>query len=84
MQARKAKWAWALTSTKGRCSGEVMAVDPRDAVSRALTSETAAGKLVGEAYSIPVDVLNEVPANFSPRYEVLGTGFRLCVEQEAA
>jgi len=84
MQTRKAKWAWALTSTKGRCSGEVMAVDPRDAVSRALTSETATGKLVGEAHAIPVEVIAQVPANFSQQYELLGAGFRLCVEQEAA
>ena len=84
MQTRKAKWAWALTSTKGCCSGEVLAVDPRDAVSRALTSETSAGKLLGEEFAIPVDALAQVPANFLKHYELQGDGFRLRVDQEAS
>lgn len=84
MRASRKTWAWELISARGRISGNVMAYDPRDAMTRALTSETSAGKLLGEEFAIPVDALAQVPANFLKHYELQGDGFRLRVDQEAS
>lgn len=65
--SKKTPWCFLVTggtgNTYGLFIGEVTAVDPRDAVIRALTSETAAGKYIGEHIGIPIDVVLGVPCN---------------------
>lgn len=70
-------WAWLLIGKKGEVSGYVHAIDPRDALSRALTSETASGRLLGEEQGIPVEVLQQAPCNADEVCEVSGEGFSL-------
>ena len=75
-------WCWQLAIASGVLGGAVMAQDPREAVSRALTSEAwPGGHLVGEAYSIPVSVLDEAPGNFDTSFEARGDCFKLSVRK---
>lgn len=67
MQA-KTYWVWMLVNATGKEHGYVQAVDPRDALARALTSQTSAGQMLGEQYQIPVAVLDAAPANLDTRY----------------
>lgn len=57
-------WRWRICDAAGvEHSGSVLAVDPRDALSRALTSDAPEGKLLGEALGISCELLRDVPAN---------------------
>lgn len=77
----KGHWHWQLTGPNGQIHGYVEAIDPRDALSRALTSEAASGLLVGEEADIPVDVLDEAPGNFESKFEASGEGFSIRVHR---
>lgn len=66
----KRYWQWKLATPRATESGAVWAVDPRDALSRALCSELPSGELVGSQYGVPVDFLRDVPANDDTTYEV--------------
>lgn len=76
-------WNWELTSPKGHFSGAVHAMDPRDAISRALTSITPAGNLLGIEHDIPVTVIDEAPGNFETFYAAEGASFSIAVRKEA-
>lgn len=76
---QKAHWLWHLTGAHGPLHGYVEAIDPRDALSRALTAETGSGRLLGEEHGIPVAVLDGAPGNADTKYEVSGDGFTLRV-----
>lgn len=76
-------WNWALTSPKGQFTGTVHAMDPRDALSRALTSITPAGNLLGIEHAIPVTVIDEAPGNADNVYEVEGDTFSITVRKGA-
>lgn len=71
----KAFWTWKFEGRKGRLKGRVLAMDPRDALSRMLTAETPAGRLFGDEHGIPVDVLIAAPGNADTTLEVAGDGF---------
>jgi len=43
--------------------GEVIAIDPRDALSRALTADAGNGQLVAEICRVPIDVIDNAPGN---------------------
>lgn len=47
-----------------------MAVDPRDAASRALTCAAPNGQFNFERFGVPVDVLRDIPANFDTFHEL--------------
>lgn len=79
----KVEWSWTYSSILGQIHGTVQAVDPRDALSRALTSTTASGRLFGEEHRIPVSVLNEAPSNFDNHYALAGDGFAMWVQKVA-
>lgn len=65
MHAQYKLWSWTLKTDSGlSIMGNVVAQDPRDAVSRACTTEIGNGLLVGEAFQIPVDVISAAPGNF--------------------
>lgn len=71
----KAFWTWKFDGRKGRFSGRVLALDPRDALSCMLTSETPSGRLFGDEHGISVDVLAAAPGNADTTLEVAGDGF---------
>lgn len=77
----KTHWLWQLTTSNEQKHGYVEAVDPRDALSRALTSTTESGRLLGEQYAIPADVLADAPGNADPRYVVSGPTFSVSVQK---
>lgn len=79
----KSTWNWHFTSARETAHGTVEAVDPRDALSRALTSSTPTGRLLGEVHCIPVAVLDVAPANFDDRYELAGDGYTFLLERAA-
>jgi len=70
-------WAWEIRSDKGLNSGTVCAMDPRDALSRMLTSPLSDGRLLGEAHQVPVDVLAEAPGNFEQRLRIVTDRYRI-------
>lgn len=80
---QKAQWAWTYTGPKGEFSGHVEAVDPRDALSRALTAETASGQPFGQEHGVLIDVLAEATANASIQYAMAGEGFVMHVRKVA-
>lgn len=78
---KKSHWLWQLTGDHKPLHGYVQAFFPADALSRALTSETSTGRLLGEAYNIPVEVLHGAPGNADTSYEVAGDGFKMLVRK---
>lgn len=78
---KKARWLWQLTGSHAPMHGYVEAYYPRDALSRALTSKTATGRLLGEEKSIPIDVLYGAPGNADISYEVTDEEFSLRVSK---
>lgn len=57
-------WRWRICDATGvEHSGTVLAVDPRDALSRALTADAPEGYLLGETLGISYDLLRDIPAN---------------------
>lgn len=79
-----ASWAWSCTGLKDSFDGRTLAVDPRDALSRALTTELTTGQLVAERFGIPLDVLATAPANHDRAYEVSGKNFTVRVAKLAS
>ena len=73
----KKLWQWSYTGPKGAFHGEVLSVDPRDALSRTLTADTETGLLFGEMHGIPLDVLADAPGNADDRLEIIRDGFTL-------
>lgn len=76
-------WNWALKSPKGQFTGAVQAMDPRDALSRALTSVTPRGSLLGIEHAIPVSVIDEAPGNADTFYAAQGAAFSITVRKGA-
>lgn len=76
-------WRWSLTSPKGQFTGAVQAMDPRDALSRTLTSITPAGNLLGIEHAIPVAVIDEAPGNADTFYAAQGAAFSITVRKGA-
>lgn len=70
----RAPWVWSVTSKKGTLAGaffgEVIAIDPRDALSRALTSDAGNGQFVATVCGIPIDVIAEAPGNFDTTLDI--------------
>jgi len=64
-------WHWKVIGNSSIAAGEVAAVDARDAVSRALTTNcpAAPGQLIGEFFRVPLAVLDGAPGNFDKFYE---------------
>lgn len=56
-------------------------MDPRDALSRALTSVTPRGGLLGIEHAIPVNVIDEAPGNAGTFYEVECDTFSITVRK---
>lgn len=77
-------WQWFMSSQKGSACGMVAAMDPRDAVARALTTTDGRGRLLGERHCIPSDLLAEVPANAQDRYLVQAESYMLAVFRNGA
>ncbi|WP_425952948.1 hypothetical protein [Ralstonia pseudosolanacearum] len=67
VQITQSPWVWSIVGKRGKffgvLFGEVIAVDPRDALSRALTSAAGKDSLVAEVCNVPVEVLDEAPCN---------------------
>lgn len=76
-------WNWELTSPKGHFSGAVHAMDPRDALSRALTSFTHGANLLGIEHAIVLSVIDQAPANFETFYAAEGAAFSITVRKGA-
>jgi hypothetical protein len=84
MEASKGHWLWLLTGNKGERNGYVTAVDPRDAVSRALTSDVEDGRLLGDTLGpTGFEVLDAAPGNFDSEFTGNGDGFTLTVKRVA-
>ncbi len=77
----KASWRWTHSGIHGEHHGYVDAVDPRDALSRALSAKSPSGLLFGEELDIPVDVLVRAPANADPSYSARGLGYSITVSK---
>lgn len=73
-------WTWTLFTNGHTVQGNVWAVDPRDAASRALCSNGQSGKLVGDEYAIPVECIQDFPANDQTDFELREEGFSLRVK----
>lgn len=76
-------WSWSYRSAMGSLGGRVTGCDPREAVSRVLTSETSSGRLFGEEHNIPLEVLRDAPGNGDSEYTADGQGFSLAVKKGA-
>lgn len=74
-------WIWRLGAGTKKLGGRVLAVDPRDAVSRALTTTMDGGRLVGEAMGIPLTVIDAAPGNQDACFEHVGDGFTMHVQR---
>lgn len=71
-------WFWKFRSDAGaRHAGFIIGRDLRDAVSRVLTSTLPNGQLFGEAYQVPIDVLDEAPGNRQSTLVLERPGLRL-------
>ncbi|WP_157639882.1 hypothetical protein [Burkholderia ubonensis] len=78
----KAHWLWELTGSKGERHGYVQAIDPRDAVSRAFTSNTESGRLLGDELGPSTfDILHDAPGNFDSEFAGTGDGFTIRVKR---
>lgn len=76
-----APWAYIITVNAERTHGEVLAVDPRDALSRTLTSVNAEGVMYGKALGLSADVLHDAPANAVEEYAIDVPGGTLVVKK---
>ena len=77
MNTKQQEWlvcvATSVTTVYLRSQG----IDPRDAVSRALTSSCDSGCLAGDKLGVPTDILQAVPANFDTSTHVVCDGVEL-------
>lgn len=78
---QRASWRWSYRGLHGEHHAYVRAVDPRDALSRALTTQLPSGALIGERLGIPVDVLAGAPGNADTSYSVHEEDFVMRVEK---
>lgn len=76
----KKYWQWSLFINSHTVQGNVWAIDPRDAASRALCSGAQSGKLIGHEYGIPVDCIQDFPGNDQEDYELRAETFSLRVK----
>lgn len=67
-------WVWSVTGKPGKIFGvffgEVAAIDPRDALSRALTSDAGNGQFVGQVCNVPVETIDKAPGNFDTTLDI--------------
>lgn len=71
-------WFWKFRSDAGaRHAGFMIGRDLRDAVSRVLTAQLPDGQLFGDAYRVPIDVLDEAPSNRQSTLVIERPGLRL-------
>jgi hypothetical protein len=70
MNQKATTWAWMVIGRGMHAAGTVTACDPRDAVSRALTSDTPVGQMVGSHFHVPAAVIDAAPGNGDLFYEV--------------
>lgn len=70
----RAPWVYSIisktTESHGVFIGEVIAMDPRDALSRALTTHAGNGMMIGQYCNVPDDVILDAPGNFDTSYEI--------------
>lgn len=78
-----ATWFYTLIGNGQVITGEVAAVDPRDAVSRALTTSNTDGKMHGQQLGVNMDLLHAVPANFDKFYEVKSDATYISVREQS-
>lgn len=78
---QKTRWIWQFKSPMGEHHGHLKACDVRDAVSRALTSQLECGSLLGNKYSIPLEVIDAAPGNADKGFEFTGDRFSIRVRQ---
>lgn len=83
MNQKATTWAWSVIGRGMYVTGMVAACDPRDAVSRALTSNSPAGQMVGQHFRLPATVIDVVPANSDLFYEVQHGDIYLAVRADA-
>jgi len=77
-------WDWRMVDAAGReYRGVVEAVDPRDALARALTAETPEGQFLGDQHGIPITILSEAPGNADAHFETEFDGVRIQVSERA-
>lgn len=69
-------WFWAFTGPAGTFGGQVFAVDVRDALVKCLTA-TVGDSLFAHLHGIPVEVVDSLPGNRQPKFEVAGDWGRL-------
>lgn len=74
-------WSWCVGRDGKYDFGQVNAVDPRDAVSRALTSTGLSGRLVGEEWSVPIEILARAPGNSDRAWRLTLDGAFVGVER---
>ncbi len=72
MSQTKHPWCWTLHINALTVQGRLLAVDARDALSRAMTTIEPDGKFIGETYDIPADVILEAPGNNQPELDIRG------------
>lgn len=71
-------WFWKFRNDAGaRHAGFMIGRDLRDAVSRVLTAQLPDGQLFGDAYRVPIDVLDEAPSNRQSTLVIERPGLRL-------
>ena len=75
-------WFWSIEGGFGKREGRVQAIDPRDAVSRALTSEMGDGRLIGEALGVPLTFVAAAPGNASTAFRHEEDGVVLTVRKQ--
>lgn len=83
MTCQKTLWAWELTRGDESVEGRTEATDPRDALSRMLTSSLPDGRLLGEAHRIPIEALHEAPGNGDSHLTINGDDFCITVRRYA-
>ena len=75
-------WFWSIEGGFGKREGRVQAIGPRDAVSRALTSEMGDGRLIGEALGVPLTFVAAAPGNASTAFRHEEDGVVLTVRKQ--
>lgn len=80
----KQRWSWSLVfEGEQELRGDTFGQDPREALSRLLTSEKD-GVLFGEKHSIPIDVLHEAPGNADVTLTIKRDNFTLTITKDVA
>lgn len=79
------KTTWQLSCFAGGApiTVQVKAIDPRDAMSRGLTTTRPSGRLLGEELGLPVQLLANIPCDDATKARVIVHRIELLVEQVA-